>query len=68
MIIWRATKKKISQKHRQDLRACDGEVEGDLKTSGTGIRGASNNDLGVITLVRLGVTRGSGTVETQESK
>lgn len=59
MIILRAKKKKQFTKARsQDLRACDGEVEGDLKTSGTGIREACNYHLGggVVTLVRLGVT------------
>lgn len=64
MIIWRAKKKKFTKARSQDLRACDGELEGDLKASGTGVGGACNHYLGLTTLVRLGVTRGRGTVST----
>lgn len=43
MIIWRGKKKKFTKARSQDLRACDGELEGDLKASGTGVRAAYNN-------------------------
>lgn len=70
MIILRAKKKKQFTKARsQDLRACDGEVEGDLKTSGTGIREACNYHLGGggrYTGQTRGY-RGGGTLRTQES-
>lgn len=58
MIIWLAKKKKFTKARGQDL--VDGELEGDLKTSGPGVRGACNNHLGVMTLVRKGVTRREG--------
>ena len=46
-------------KKSRDLRACDG----DLKTSGTGGK-ERELSFGGTTLVRLEVTRGSGTVST----
>ena len=59
MIIFASQKEKqITKARSQDLRACDGEVEGDLKTSGTGGQGEHVIIVwGVITPVRLGVTR-----------
>lgn len=76
MIIWRAEKKKqFTKKKARSQRsagaegACDGEVEGDLKTSGTAA-GRSGEHVIIIWrggyLVRLKVTRGGGTVSLNE--
>lgn len=65
MIIWQTKKEKqFTKAGSQDLWACDGEVEGDLKISGTLFKGAYNYYLGVISVIRLGIVSGSGTVSS----